>query len=138
MIRRRLILTAAPAALLLPRPTAATAERVASLIRDFAAGSPILDGHVKLDLPVLVENGNSVAMTLAIDRPTREIAVFADGNPNPEVLRLRFGPAAGQPRIGTRIRLATSQTVTAIARLHDGTCRADKVELLVTLAACIE
>lgn len=138
MITRRLTLLAAPSALLLSSPTVATVDQVAVLIRDFAAGAPVADGRVRLDLPVLVENGNAVAMSIEVDGPVRDIAVFADGNPLPEVLRLRLGPAAGAARFDTRIRLATSQTVTAVARLDDGTCWRDQVELLVTIAACIE
>lgn len=142
---RRWVLTAAAASVvppaLAPARAQASANRVAALVRDFTGGAPLAEGRVKLDLPVLVENGNAVSMTVSVDAPAgavREIAVFADGNPLPEVLRLRFGPAAGPPVVETRIRLATSQTVTAVARMADGTCWRDRVELLVTLAACIE
>ncbi len=138
---RRLVLTAAAATVLLPAPAHASPDRVTALIRDFVGGAPLAEGRIKLDLPVLVENGNAVAMAISVDAPAgtvRDIAVFADGNPLPEVLRLRLGPASGPPRVETRIRLATSQTVTAIARIADGTCWRDQVELLVTLAACIE
>ena len=60
------------------------------------------------------------------------------GNPLPEVLRWKFGPRAGVPSVQTRIRLATSQIVTAVAKMRDGTFRQDSIELLVTLAACID
>ena len=96
---------------------------------------------MKLDLPVMVENGNSVGMTVSVDAPVgdvRSIDVFAEGNPLPHVLRVRFGPHAGAPRFATRIRLATSQTVIAVAKLADGSCWRDSVDLLVTLAACID
>ena len=138
---RRLVLTAAAATVLLPAAAHASPDRVAALVSDFVGGAPLAEGRIKLDLPVLVENGNAVAMAISVDAPAgtvRDIAVFADGNPLPEVLRLRLGPASGPPMVETRIRLATSQTVTAIARMADGTCWRDQVELLVTLAACIE
>ncbi|MGE0225084.1 MAG: thiosulfate oxidation carrier protein SoxY [Acetobacteraceae bacterium] len=142
MTPRRQFLIAAGAGLLLPMPCArATPAAVADLIRALTAGAPIHDGKVSLELPVLVENGNAVGMTVSVDAPAgtvRSLHVFADGNPNPEVLALRFGPAAGTPRFATRIRLADSQTVTAIAGLTDGSFRRDSVELLVTLAACLE
>lgn len=137
MNRRRFILATAA----LPLAAQAEPAAVARLMKDFVAGAALRDGKVKLDLPVLVENGNAVAMTVSVDAPpgtVREIAVFADANPLPEVLRLRFGPASGAPRVATRIRMATSQTVTAIARLDDGSCWRDSVELLVTLAACLD
>jgi len=99
------------------------------------------DGRVKLDIPVMVENGNSVGMTVSVDAPiaeVRSIDVFAEGNPLPHVLRVTFGSHAGAPRFATRIRLATSQTVIAVAKLADGSCWRDSVDLLVTLAACID
>jgi sulfur-oxidizing protein SoxY len=68
----------------------------------------------------------------------RSIDVFAEGNPLPRVLGLRFGPRAGAARFATRIRLATSQTVIAVAKLADGSCWRDSVDLLVTLAACVD
>ena len=138
MIARRVLLAAAPAALVLPPPARAAREQVASQVAAFAAGAPIREGRVRLDIPILVDNGNAVPMVLEVDGAAREIAVFADGNPLPEVLRLRPGPAMATDRLETRIRLATSQTVTALVRLDDGSCWADRVELLVTIAACIE
>ncbi len=62
----------------------------------------------------------------------------AERNPLPHVANFTFGPRSGRPRVSTRIRLATSQTVIAIAVMNDGSCWSDSVDLLVTLAACIE
>ena len=138
---RRHFLLAAPVCALLPTPSRATEAQVATLIAELVGQVPVQSGRITLDLPLLVENGNVVAMTVAVDAPVglvRDIHVFADGNPLPDVAHFQFGPRAGVPRIATRIRLATSQTVTAIARMNDGTCWKDSVELLVTLAACIE
>ena len=122
-------------------PSHATPVEVAALIAELVGGAELRDERVKLDLPVMVENGNSVGMTVSVDATVaqvRSIDVFAEGNPLPHVLRVRFGPNAGAPRIATRIRLATSQTVIAVAKLTDGSCWRDSVDLLVTLAACIE
>lgn len=71
------------------------------------------------------------------DRVT-SISVFAERNPLPHVITASFGPRSGRPRLQTRIRLATSQTVIAVAKCEDGRCWSDSVDLLVTLAACIE
>ena len=68
----------------------------------------------------------------------RSIDVFAEGNPLPHVLRVPLRPARRRAALATRIRLATSQTVIAVAKLADGSCWRDSVDLLVTLAACIE
>ncbi len=136
--RRRLVWLAAATAV--PRAEATPAE-VDRLIRALVGKSPLRDGVVHLDVPVMVENGNTVAMTVsAADPPSpiESIHVFAEGNPLPRVAVFRFGPRSGAAHVSTRIRLATSQTVIAIARARDGTCWRDSVDLLVTLAACIE
>jgi sulfur-oxidizing protein SoxY len=119
----------------------ATPAEVAALISQLVGDGELHDARVKLDLPVMVENGNSVGMTVSVDASVgevRSIDVFAEGNPLPHVLRVQFGPHAGAPRFATRIRLATSQTVIAVAKLADGSCWRDSVDLLVTLAACID
>jgi sulfur-oxidizing protein SoxY len=143
MMRRRFVLLSSSGLIvpLLPAPVRATPAQVAALIADLVGEGAIHDGRVKLDIPVMVENGNSVGMTVTVDAPVadvRSIDVFAEGNPLPHVLRVTFGPHAGAPRFATRIRLATSQTVIAVAKLADGSCWRDSVDLLVTLAACID
>jgi sulfur-oxidizing protein SoxY len=142
MMRRRLLVLGSGLIVpLLPAPARATPAQVAALIADLVGEGELHDGRVKLDLPVMVENGNSVGMTLTVDAAVgdvRSIDVFAEGNPLPHVLRVTFGPQAGAARFATRIRLATSQTVIAVAKLADGSCWRDSVDLLVTLAACID
>ena len=136
--RRRFVLLATCCAV---STAHATPGEVAALIQTLVGDSPLKDGLIHLDLPVMVENGNSVAMTVSVANPPSpvdSIHVFAEGNPLPRVAVFRFGPRSGAPRVSTRMRLATSQTVIAIARLRDGSCWRDSVDLLVTLAACIE
>jgi len=136
--RRRFVLLSACCAV---SPAAATPAEVAALIQALTGDVPPKDGLIHLDLPVMVENGNSVAMTVSVadpPSPVEAIHVFAEGNPLPRVAVFRFGPRSGAPRVTTRMRLATSQTVIAIARLRDGSCWRDSVDLLVTLAACID
>jgi sulfur-oxidizing protein SoxY len=136
--RRRFVMIAACGAV---SPAVAPPSEVAALIQALVGDGPLKDGLIHLDLPVMVENGNSVAMTVSVadsPSPVESIHVFAEGNPLPRVAVFRFGPRSGGPRVATRMRLATSQTVIAIARLRDGTCWRDSVDLLVTLAACIE
>ena len=136
--RRRLILISGSAAI---SRAEASPEDVAASIRTLTGGAPLIDGVVRLDLPVMVENGNTVAMTVsAVDPPSpiQSIHVFTEGNPLPRAVSFHFGQRTGMPRVSTRIRLATSQTVIAIARSQDGRYWRDSVELLVTLAACIE
>ena len=137
MKRRSLLIGSA--ALLLQRPASATPVQAALLIRQLVGDASLSEGKVKLDLPVMVENGNAVGITVSVDATpgaVRSLHVFAEGNPQPEVLHLTFGPRAGVPRIQTRMRLATSQTVIAVAQMRDGTFWLDSVDLLGTLAAC--
>jgi len=146
--RRFLVIGAGAAGLaIVPAPWAparATEAEVAALIKELAGEGGVKAGRVKLDLPMLVENGNTVSMSISAAGPrsgperVRSIHVFAPENPLPTVGRFHFGPRSGPARISTRIRLATSQTVIAIAKLEDGSCWSDSVELLVTLAACLE
>lgn len=141
MNRRRFLvmggaLVAAPWA-----PARATPDAVAAAIREVTGGTPLQQGLVRLDLPMMVENGNAVGMTVGVDEPpspVRSLHVFADGNPLPNVLHAAFGPAAFRPQVITRIRLASSQTVHAVAVLQDGACWTGSVDLVVTLAACLE
>ena len=68
----------------------------------------------------------------------KAIHVFNERNPQPNVVGVRLGPRAGRATLTTRIRLADSQTVTAIAELSDGSFWSDSVQVIVTLPACAE
>ena len=142
--RRRVVVVVGAAAFAGMRSADATPRDVAGLIAELTGGAALQHGRIKLDLPELVENGNAVAMTVSvpdkIGGPERlqSIHVFAEGNPLPKVAAFYFGPRAGAPKVSTRIRLATSQTVVAVAKYDDGRCWTDSVDLQVTLAACID
>jgi sulfur-oxidizing protein SoxY len=142
MRRRDLLLTAG--ATLVLRPAHATSSEMEAAIRGYADGKPVTRGKVKLDVPPLVENGNAVPVTVRVDSPMTAaahvtgIAVFNDRNPQRDVVRFTLGPRSGKAEVSTRIRLATSQQLVAVARLSDGTYWSDAVDVLVTLAACLE
>jgi sulfur-oxidizing protein SoxY len=126
------------------RPAAATPEMMQDAIRATIGEAPVKKGKVKLDLPPIVENGNSVPCTVSVDSPmtatdyVKAIHVFNEKNPQPNVISVKLGPRAGRASFSTRIRLADSQSVTAIAELSDGSCWSDDIDVIVTLAACIE
>jgi len=124
------------------RPAAATPESMAAAIRSFTGGAPLREGKVKLEVATLVDNGNTVPVTVSVPgAPAGEvaaIALFNERNPQSDVARFDFGPRAGTRTVSTRIRLATSQQLVAVARLADGSCWSQRVEVVVTLAACIE
>jgi sulfur-oxidizing protein SoxY len=131
-------------AVALARPAGATPESLAAAIGDFAGEAPIGSGKVRLDVPPLLENGNAVPLTVAVDSPmtpedhVRRIAVFNERNPQPHVVIARIGPRTGRATISTRIRLATSQRLVAVAEMSDGTFWSDSAQVVVTLAACVE
>jgi sulfur-oxidizing protein SoxY len=146
---RREILQAASAlagggVLLSIRPAAATPEMMKDAVRAVIGEAPVKKGKVKLDLPPLVENGNSVPCTVAVESPmtaadhVKAIHIFNEKNPQPNVISVKLGPRAGRASFSTRIRLADSQTVTAIAELSDGSFWSGDIDVIVTLAACIE
>ena len=101
-------------------------------------------GKIKLDLPPLVENGNTVAMSVSVQSPMTAkdhviaIHVFTEKNPQPNVISVKLGPRAGKAEISTRIRLADTQHVIAICEMSDGSFWSDKIEVIITLGACLE
>jgi sulfur-oxidizing protein SoxY len=140
---RRLVL-AAPALLLLPRGAQATLNEMQDAMRAFTGGVAVTRGRVAMDIPPLVENGNTVPLSVIVDSPmteadhVRAIAVFNERNPQPHVITARIGPRAGRAILSTHIRLATSQTLHAVAAMSDGSFWSDSAQVVVTLAACIE
>jgi sulfur-oxidizing protein SoxY len=143
-MRRRSFIVAATAASLVPQAAQAKPEEVEALVRAITGGAPARPGRVKLEVPEMVENGNTVGLTVSLgedvpeDAVLTDIHVFAEANPRPGVAHFRFGPLAGVPKVATRVRLATSQTVTAVAVFADGTCWQDQVGVLVTWSACLD
>jgi sulfur-oxidizing protein SoxY len=140
LARRHLLQVTAGVALLAPLPVRATESEVAALIKQLVGDGALQQGRVKLDIPLLVENGNAVPISIAVDGtdPVISIHVFAEKNPLPHVATFTFGKRAGPPRVATRMRLATSQTVIAVAKTVDGKFWSDHLDLIVTLAACVE
>lgn len=126
------------------RPAEATPEALASAIRNVTGGAAVKTGKVKLDVPPLVENGNTVPLTVSVAHPmapedhVRSIHVFNEKNPQPNIGNFYLGPHSGRAQVSTRIRLADSQKIVAIARLSDGSFWSTSVEVIVTLAACTE
>ncbi len=143
--RREILAAGAGAlALIVARPAWATPESMADAIKAFVGEAEVREGRVTLEIPPLVENGNSVPVTVKVDSPmtaqdhVKRIAVFNERNPQPNVALFYLNPRAGRALVSTRIRLGDSQNIVAIAQLSDGTFWSDKAELIVTLPACVE
>jgi sulfur-oxidizing protein SoxY len=126
------------------RPAAATPETMTAAIRNVVGGAVVQTGKVELDIPPLVENGNTVPMTVSVTSPmtptdyVKSIHVFNEKNPQPNMGNFYLGPRAGRAQISTRVRLADSQKIIAIARLSDGSFWSVSADVVVTLAACTE
>ena len=126
------------------RPLNATPATLNTAIRNVVGEATVQTGKVKIDIPPLVENGNTVPMTVSVTSPMTEsdyvksIHVFNEKNPLPNVGNFHIGPWVGRAQVATRIRLADSQKVVAIAHLSDGSFWSASTDVIVTLAACTE
>ena len=140
-MKRRDALMMAAGVVLLPSARA-TPEAMATAIRSFTGGTPLREGKVRIEVATLVDNGNTVPVSVSVPgaapAEVAAIALFNERNPHSDVARWHFGPRAGARTVSTRIRLATSQQLVAVARLADGSCWVQRVDVVVTLAACIE
>jgi len=143
---RRTLLRAAGAgaALAVVRPAAALPEAMRAAIAAFTGGVVPREGRVRLELAELVENGNAVPVTVSVQSAmteaehVRRIALFTERNPEPGVAVFHLSPRNGRAVVSTRMRLATSQQVVALAMMSDGSCWMASMEVVVTLAACVE
>jgi sulfur-oxidizing protein SoxY len=145
-LRRRdvLTMTAGLGAMIVVRPLAAAPDELEAAINAFARGAKVQAGRVTLDVPPVVENGNSVNIGVSVDSPMTEtnyvsvIALFNEKNPQRDVAKFQLSPRAGRAQVATRIRLASTQKLVAVARMSDGTVWSQSAEVVVTLAACTE
>ncbi|HEV3492724.1 MAG TPA: SoxY-related AACIE arm protein [Reyranella sp.] len=142
---RRAFLAGAALLSVLPLASAhATPEAMAGAIKAVVGAGTIREGRVKLDLPPLVENGNVVPLTVSVESPmtpadhVKAIHVFNEKNPQPYVFSARLGPRNGKAVIATRIKLADSQKIVAIAETSSGEFWSASADVIVTLAACVE
>ena len=131
---------------LVVRPVAALAQRsvLTTLVNQYAAGGTVREGRVKFDIAPLVDNGNTVPVEISVDSPmTRDqhvvgIAVFNEKNPQNDVAQFTLTPLSGRARVATRMRLAVTQQLVAVAKMNDGSCWTHTVDVLVTVSSCIE
>ena len=132
------------AVLVIVHPADATPAMLQAAIRNVVGEANVRTGKVKLDIPPLVENGNTVPMTVSVASPmtaddyVRSIHVFNERNPQPNIGNFYLNPSSGRAQVSTRIRLADTQKVVAIARLSDDSFWQVAADIVVTLAACTE
>jgi sulfur-oxidizing protein SoxY len=111
-------------------------------IKKFTGGKTPVQGKIKLDLPEIAENGNTVPMTVTVDSPmteqsyVSEVLIVADENPRSGVVTFHFSPASGVAEANTRIRLAATQDVVAVAKMSDGSFYTASKQVKVTIGGC--
>lgn len=134
--------SAAPSVLI--APANATPAEMQAAVAGVVGKAQVNVGRVKLDIPPLVENGNTVPCTITVESPmsvadhVKAIHVFAERNPQPYVISVALGPRAGRASISTRIRLRDTQSVLAIAEMSDGSFWSGRADVIVTIGACLE
>jgi sulfur-oxidizing protein SoxY len=148
---RRAVLTGAGAAMagaalpaIVVRPARATPEEAQAAINKLIGDAKLNTGRVTIDIPPLVENGNTVPCTVTVESPMtpeaycKAIHVFNERNPQPNVISVHLNPRSGRASFSTRIRLSDTQNVIAIAELSDGSFWSGSVDVIVTIGACLE
>jgi sulfur-oxidizing protein SoxY len=129
---------------LLVRPAVAAPDELAAVIQAYTGGAVLKVGRIQLEIAPLVDNGNTVPVTVTVDSPmtaadhVTAIAIFNERNPQREVVKFSLNERAGRASVSTRIRLATSQKLVAMARMSDGSFWSHTVDVIVTIAACME
>ena len=120
----------------------AAAKEAAEQIEKFTGGKTAEKGKILIELPEIAENGNTVPLSVTVDAPmtadnyVSEILIVADGNPNPGVATFHLSPLAGKAEASTRIRLATTQNIIAVAKTSKGEFFTGQKLVKVTIGGC--
>ena len=130
------------AAAMLPHLAMAEPKEVEAEIKKLYGDKKIGTGKITIDAPAIAENGNVVPLNIAVESPMTEqdhvkaVHVFADGNPLPYLVTYWFAPVNGKAAASTRIRLAKTQNVVAVAEMSNGALHMAKAEVKVTIGGC--
>ena len=146
MNRRSMLAMSAGAASMLiglrAMPASADADATMAKVKEFAGGEPQMGGGLALVAPEIAENGNTVPVSITMESPmtaddyVQSVAIYAEGNPSPEVVVFNFTPMSGKATATTRMRLAKTQNVVAVAKTSTGAVFMDKKEVKVTIGGC--
>jgi sulfur-oxidizing protein SoxY len=104
-------------------------------IAAFTGGAATAAGDISIDAPEIAENGNAVPVSVSAPGAVA-IMILGAGNPEPVIARVAFGPAAGGQTFATRVRLARTQDVVALAKLADGSVIEARAAVKVTIGGC--
>jgi len=123
-------------------PANADAKMIDEALKKLIGDTKPVDGKITLDLPQIAENGNTVPIGVSVESPmtadnyVKAVHLFADGNPTPGVASLYFTPMSGKAEASTRIRMAGTQNVVAVAEMSDGKVFRASQEVKVTIGGC--
>jgi sulfur-oxidizing protein SoxY len=135
LTRRGMIALGAGAAAIALMPALPAHAAVDDAIQAFTGGAAVGEGGITLTTPEIAENGNTVPVSVSAPGAV-SIMLLAAGNPNPDVGTFNFGPLAASQSASTRIRLASTQDVIAIAKMADGIFVQARNEVKVTIGGC--
>ncbi|KZM48729.1 MULTISPECIES: thiosulfate oxidation carrier protein SoxY [Stappiaceae] len=125
-----------------PRISFAATDDTEAAIKAFTGGAEPATGTVTLDTPEIAENGNTVPVGVSVESPmtadnyVESVLILAEGNPSPAVATFHFTAMSGAAEAKTRIRLAKTQNVIAVAKMNDGSTFIDRKEVKVTIGGC--
>jgi len=120
----------------------ADAAATQALIDKITGGTAPQEGRVMLEMPQIAENGNTVPMSVSVESPmtdsdhVKSVHIFAEGNPTPDVASFHFTPMSGVAEVSTRMRMAKTQDIVAVAEMSDGSVFMDRVQVKVTIGGC--
>ena len=142
--RQILAVTAATASglALWPSFASAKAEEAMAVLDKFTGGKAAAEGKVTLKMPEIAENGNTVPLSISVDSPmtaddyVKRVVIVSEGNPRPEVATFHFSPKSGVAQASTRMRLAKTQNVVAVAEMSNGSFHMVKRQVKVTIGGC--
>ncbi|MEO1159643.1 MAG: thiosulfate oxidation carrier protein SoxY [Pseudomonadota bacterium] len=123
-------------------PASAAAEETKKRVMEFSGGKEPASGKIALKAPEIAENGNTVPISVSVesamsgDDMVESVIILAEGNPNPEVATFHFTEMSGEASATTRMRLAKTQNVVAVAKMKDGSVYSDTRLVKVTIGGC--
>lgn len=134
----------AAATVLFTKPNLAQADTKSAkaLLNKFTGGKEVAVGKIKLEMPEIAENGNTVPISFSVDSPmtkddyVKRVIIIAEDNPRPEVATFNFTHLSGVAKASSRMRLAKTQNVIAVAEISDGSFHMAKTEIKVTIGGC--
>ena len=143
--RRKVLASAAAISVsVLVRPALAAAGDLELAIANYTSRATVTAGKVHIEIADLVDNGNVVPITVTVTSPmtpaahVTSIAIFNEKNPQRDVARFTLSPRAGKASVTTRMRLAATQKLVAVAQMSDGSYWSHTVDVIVTVVACVE